>query len=248
MIVPLLEGVKVTARLHCAPAARPLPHGFVLPGATEYSPLATTLVSASETLWLFAMVIVFGPLVVPTVCGAKVKPAGVIVTSDKPVPETETTCVPMLALSMNAREPLILPAVTGENLTSTVQLALTPSTPPQGVTPLPMTENSEVVAKFVMLTADALAFLTVSVFAADLRPTQVEAKEIVVGEKVNGDVPPPVPVPVRATICVGNPPPEIETAPATAPSALGVNVTDKVQVAFGASVPLQGLVPEPATA
>ena len=75
----------------------------------------------------------------------------------------------------------------------------------------------------------------------------MEAKEIVVGEKVNGEVPPPVPVPVSATICVGNPPPEIETAPATVPSALGANVTDKVQVAFAARVPVQGLVPEPVT-
>ena len=97
--LPVLPGVKVTLNVHLAPAARLVLQGVVPPATTEKSALPAKLDRLRAEVELFVKVSVCAVLVVPTVCDAKVRLAGAIVTGRTAVPVRFTTCWPMDALS-----------------------------------------------------------------------------------------------------------------------------------------------------
>jgi hypothetical protein len=93
-MLPVLPGVKVTLNVHLAPAARLPPQGVVPPDTTEKSALPAKLDKLKAALELFVKVSVCAVLVVPTVCEAKVRLAGAMVTGRTAVPVRFTTCWP----------------------------------------------------------------------------------------------------------------------------------------------------------
>ena len=90
-MLPVLPGVKVTLNVHFAPAARLVLQGIVPPEVTEKSELPAKLDKLSAELELFVKVSVCAVLV-PTVCDAKVRLAGAMVTGRTAVPVRFTTC------------------------------------------------------------------------------------------------------------------------------------------------------------
>lgn len=89
---------------------------------------------------LFVSVTVFGALVVPTVCAAKVRLVGASVTGTTPVPVSPTICgLPAPEVGI-ATAPLIEPVSVGVNVTDKVHFAAAASAPPHGVVPLPTAE------------------------------------------------------------------------------------------------------------
>jgi hypothetical protein len=137
VMAPAIFGVKVMLKVHLAAAATVAPQGLVPDGAALKSPLATMLEMDSVPPELFVSVTVWGALVVPTVCAAKVRLAGARITGTTALPLTSTTCGLPAPEVASATAPLIVPAFEGVKVTDTVHLAEAASAPPQGVAPLP---------------------------------------------------------------------------------------------------------------
>jgi len=137
VMAPVTLGVKVTLKVHFAPAATLAPQGLVPDGAALKSPLATMLEMVSVPPELLVRVTVWGALVVPTFCAAKVRLAGDRDTGSAPVPVTSTICgLPAPEVAM-ATAPLVDPVLDGVKVTLRVHLADAASAPPQGEAPLP---------------------------------------------------------------------------------------------------------------
>jgi len=99
-MLPVLPGVKITLRVHLAPAARVVLQGAVVPGVTKKSALPVKDKELSIVPELFVTVSVCAALGVPTGCDGKVRLAGAMVTGRTAVPVRFTTCWPMdVALS-----------------------------------------------------------------------------------------------------------------------------------------------------
>src|SRR5690348_11122526 len=96
--VPVLLGVKLTAKVHLARALSVLPQPLVMLVVTPKSPVGTKEMLTPLLRW-FVSVIVLGPLVVPTVWAAKVRLAGEKVRGRAPMPERLYTCGVSEALS-----------------------------------------------------------------------------------------------------------------------------------------------------
>ena len=200
LIVPVAEGVNVTLRVQDALAATLAPHGVVPPEVTEKSPLPTKLVSVSAVEALFVTVSVCAALVVPTVCAAKVRLAGAIVTGTTAVPVILITCCATAALSEITTAPCSAPLTDGENVTLSVQLALgARAIAPHGMAPLPDSVKSPVEAIEEIVTLAALVFCTMTDFAALVVPTAWLANASEAGVNFSGAAEPPVPLPVSFT-------------------------------------------------
>ena len=161
------------------------------------------------------------------------------------MPVSFTVCGLVEALLVTVTAPLMLPVVLGLNVTLTVQDAPAAMLEPQGVPPPAATEKSPLAAKDKELRVVVRLLVMVSVCAALVLPTTVEAKVRLVGAIVTGRTP----VPLRLATCGESlPVSETTTAPETAAAAEGVKVTLMVQLAPAASAPPQGVPPLPTAA
>jgi len=149
-----------------------------------------------------------------------------------PVPVRLTVWGDPVALSAINSEAANAPAAAGLNSTETEQVAPAASDVEQvfaeirkEVAPVP------VIASDVRVSAAVPEFFTVTICAAVVTPTVVDAKVRLVGVRVTAGVA-ATPVPVRATVC-GDPVAlsAIDSEAANAPAAAGLNSTDTVQVA-----------------
>lgn len=103
----------------------------------------------------------------------------------------------MPALSVTVTAPLMLPVVLGVKVTLRVQVAPAATLEPQGVPPPAVAEKSPLAVKLKELRVVVKLFVIVSVCAALVVPTVVEAKVRLVGAIVTGRTA----VPVRFTTC-----------------------------------------------
>jgi uncharacterized protein YaaW (UPF0174 family) len=174
----------------------------------------------------------------------KVRPAGVMLTETvAPVPLNATVCGELAELSTKLSAAVSAPVVEGLKVTVTVQEALAVSVDPQVL----VCVNDDALAPVmltpvtVMLPVPELVRVTACV--ADEEPTVVEAKLMLVAERVATGVFAANPVPLSATVCG-----ELAALSAklsvavSAPVAAGLKVTVTAQEALTASVALQVLV------
>jgi hypothetical protein len=150
----------------------------------ELAPLPVIVVEAVKLTGdplVFLIVTICAAVVVPTAVEAKLSDVGVNVSvgpEDAPVPDSATVCGDPAAVSVYVTTALSAPALAGSNSIEFVQLA------PAGrgfvqveadlineLAPLPV-----IVVEAVKLTADALVFLIVTICAAVVVPTAVDAK------------------------------------------------------------------------
>lgn len=221
----------MTDSVQVADFASAPPHGVApLPTAAK-SELALMLLMVIVPVLLFVTVIVLAALVPPTPVDEKVSEVGLNFkgTVGPPVaaPLSPTASGLNSLLLVMSSAPLIVPLYSGVNVTVMVQLA-----PPARELPQlpPVTEKS---ALAVALSVIEVGWPLVSVTVADdVDPTAALGSVRLVGLTVNGASP----VPVSLTSCGVVPALSLTvSAPVTAPSALGLNVTLIVQLLFPAS-------------
>lgn len=106
-LVPVAVGLKTTLIEHFDLAARLV---VQVVEETLKSPLAEITMLPSATLRLLVSVNTLATLEVPTVCEANVAPAGVNVAGSAPVPESETVCGLLEALSVMVNFPVRVPS------------------------------------------------------------------------------------------------------------------------------------------
>jgi hypothetical protein len=238
---PAAVGLKVAETVQLAPAARLAPQ-VVVAGKSPLLPLSRMLEMVSAAAPVFFTVTVWTALAEPTLVAAKLKLVGLneMAGVPVPVPLRETECGDPGALSVKTTAALRAPAAVGLKVTEIVQLApaarLAPQVVVSGKSPLlPVSPMLE------MVSAAAPVFFSVIVWAALAEPTLVSAKLKLVGLKETADV--PVPVPLRGTVC-GDPAALSVTATAAlrAPAAVGLKVTEIVQLAPAARLALQVVV------
>jgi hypothetical protein len=114
-----------------------------------------------------------------------------------PVPDNATVCGLPAALSVKLRVPVRVPAAEGLKVTLTVQLALTARLAPQ----LELAEKSPLAAMLLTLRVAWPVFLSVTLWALLLEPTDSDENVSEVGERlaVGAEVE-DTPVPVRLTV------------------------------------------------
>ena len=129
VLVPTAVGLKVTWTVQLAPAATLEPQVLVW----EKSPLAVMLLMLSAPKPVSLSVTLWGLLLVPSVCDAKVKEVGDRVTAggEVPVPVRLADWMVGLALSVTVRVPVRVPVVVGVKVTLMVQEALEVRLEPQ---------------------------------------------------------------------------------------------------------------------
>ena len=225
-------GVKVTLKVHEAPAATVDPHGVLPEGTAAKSPLAASSEIVNVVLELFVSVTVFGALVVPIACEENDKLVGANVTGSLPVPDKAAICGlpgPEVAI---ASEPFTDPVSVGVNVTESVQLAPLLSAPPQGELPLPAAVKLALALTLLIVIAPVPLFVTVTDLAVLTEPTPVEVKVNEVGLSFKGTFGPPVAAPLRPTVIGLN---SVLLLMASAPLIValycGVKVTMMVQLA-----------------
>src|SRR4051795_5888664 len=167
---------------------------------------------------------------------------GVVGTT--PLPVRLTLCVPFPALSVNVSDAVFAPVVPGLNVTSTLQLAPAGTVVRQALAGMPKSAAFPPVSATLPITRFSFPlFVTVTVcgvlavFTATSPKASVPADRVAVGC---------APVPVSATVCVEALPPESSLKVSVAlltVGALGLNVTDVLQVALAARVPVQAFGP-----
>jgi hypothetical protein len=150
-----------------------------------------------------------------------------------PPPVRETVCGEPVALSVMLRVPVRLPVEVGVKVTDNVHDPPVARLVPQ----LWLTAKSPEAAIEVKLRAAVPEFVSVTAWAALVLPTVSAANVRLVGESVTAGAVTTgaAPVPVNNTVC-GEP---IAlsvtlTVPVLLPAAVGVNVTDRVQVPLAA--------------
>jgi hypothetical protein len=228
-LAPLL-GENVMDTLQLVPAARLEPHVLV----ESYSAGERTMLEmVSEALPLLVMVTDFAELVVPTPCVPNDSEEGENVSADpKPVPARLTLCGEPTASSVIESVPVRLPIAVGLKVTETVQLAFTASVAPQVVV---RAKSLGVTAVVDMFSVAVPRLVTVTFCAAVVVPTFTLPNDKVAGEsETAGEL--VAPVPLRATDC-GLPTKLVAIAsePLRVPEAVGVKVTETVQLEPAAS-------------
>jgi hypothetical protein len=236
---PVAAGVNVTEITQLDPAPKEAPQPLV---GTNSVPAAATLVIVSATLPVLLSVTACAALVVPTVCVANVSAFGETPAAavPAPVPVNVTLCVaPTLPeLSTICNVAVRVPEAEGVNVTEILQLALAASVVPQALVSAKSPGLLPSIPTLVIVNGPLPVLLNVSVCAAVVVLTAVEANV-----KLPGDTPAvgtPIPVPLNATVCVAPATfPELSVivrVPVCVPVAVGVNVTEIVQVPAAATV------------
>ena len=141
LIVPLIEGAKVTLEVQLAPAARAPVQGVVPLATAVKLPLAVSDEMVNELALTLVTVTDLAALVVPTSCAANVKLVGLNVSGevgpDTPVPESVASCGVNAALCDTVTAPLMAPLAVGLKVTDIVHLASAARLVLHGVVPLP---------------------------------------------------------------------------------------------------------------
>ena len=244
--LPAAPGVKVTKIVQFEPAATLPAQVLVWAKSPAFVPLMVMLEIVSAPVPALLSFTVCAPLVVLTFWLANERAVGDSAADGTPVPVplSNTVCVdpatfPELSVIVNVL--LCAPAALGVNVTEIVQVALAASEVPQllvatNSVPLAAILAIDSAALPVLLKVTALDALAVPMFW--LPKARLPADRPAVGT--------PTPVPLSVTVCV-----EPATAPELsvivnvllrAPLALGVNVTEIVQVPLTASEVPQLLV------
>jgi hypothetical protein len=173
----------------------------------ELAPLPVIVVDAvklTADALVFVIVTICAAVVVPTAVDAKLTDVGLMLSDgpeEAPVPDNATVCGDPAAVSVYVTTALSAPALAGSNSIEFVQLA------PAGngfghveadlineLAPLPV-----IVVDAVKLTADPLVFVIVTICAAVVVPTAVDAKLTDVGLNVSVG-PEDAPVPDSASV------------------------------------------------
>jgi guanyl-specific ribonuclease Sa len=167
---------------------------------------------------------------------AKVRLVGERLTTGTPapVPETETVCCELERLSAMVSEAVAAPTAVGVKVTEMAQEALAASELPQVLDWAKTEAFVPVKEKPLMDKAAVPVFLRAMVCVAEVAPTLVELKVRLVGERLTAGT--PTPVPMTETDCG-----EADALSATlseaetAPTAVGLKVTEMAQEALAAS-------------
>jgi hypothetical protein len=219
---PVAVGVKLTEIVHVPATATEVPQVLVW----LKSPLAAIVVIVKGAVPELVSVTDCAALVVPTAWLLKVKLVGETLTAGAvPVPVNETVCGLLLALSVTEIDPVRDPVAVGAKVTEIVQVPATATDEPQVLVWL----KSPLAAIVVIVSVADPEFVSVTVWAALVVVSGWLPKLRLVGEKLTAGA--VVPVPVSETVC-GLPVAlsVIETAPVRDPAAVGVKVTEIVQV------------------
>ena len=225
--VPVAVGMKVTDTVQLAPVARLLPQLLVC----EKSPVVETEVMLRLADPLFVTVTVCAALVVFTVWLAKLRLTGDSDTEGVgalvPVPLSATLCGLPVALSAIDSVPVRVPVVVGLKVTLTEQFDPAARVLPQVF----VCEKSPVAETDVMLKLAVPVFEIVMVWAAlDVFTTRLPNVRLFEDSDTAG-AGALAPVPLSATLC-GLPVAlsAIENVPVRVPVAVGVKMTDTVQL------------------
>lgn len=192
-LVPTTVGLNVTLIVHLPLAAKLVVQVFA---DTAKSPVVEIAMLFSATVWLFVRVNVFGALVVPTVCATYVAVAGVSFAGTTPVPESDTVCGLLGALSVNVRVPVREPNTVGVKVTFTMHLAPTGRVVPHVLEDM---AKMPLVAMLLMFSVAAPLLVNVTVLAALVVLMTTFPKLNEVGDSVTA-APFSVPTPERSTV------------------------------------------------
>jgi len=189
-------GAKLTLTVQLVPEASVEPQVLVCVKSVGLMPVIEIDVMVKVPGPTFVTVTLWLVLVVPTVCEANVRLAGLIATM-VPVPLSEALCGLPGALSVTVRLALRTAATCGRNVIPTAQEADAANVAPQVFDAI---ANSEalvpVSAMLLMVTVVVPLFLTVTVCVADVTKSRVTGNVTEVGESVTAG---PRPVPVSDT-------------------------------------------------
>ena len=150
------------------------------------------------------------------------------------MPDRLTVCGLVLALSVIVRFPARVPSVVGGNVTETVQLAPAANVLGDSGQVADTCAKSPDVEIPEIVSGTAWLFFRVTLFLALVVPISWLAKVRLAGDKLTGAVP----VPLNVVVCG-----EFEAlsltvrVPVRAPNAVGVNVTEILQLSLAANVP-----------
>lgn len=199
--VPAAVGVKVTEIVQLPPAATLDPQFCVSAKSTD----AVMEVTDRAAVPGLVSVTVWAALVVPSLCGAKVRlagesaTAGAVTRETAPVPLRTTIWGEPLALSVNVSVPVRVPATMGVNVTAIVHLAPIATLMPQ----VSVCAKSPEVAIVVTAKAAVPELVKVNVWAELVVLSVCQAKVRLVAESVAvGTWACPVAVPLREILCV----------------------------------------------
>jgi hypothetical protein len=203
-----VEGLKVSVTVQLPPATTGVPtlHEFaVMEKSALFVPvMAGALVKFNDAVPVFISVTIIGALVTPCVTDPNPRLAGSWTDGAVPVPLSDTLCDPGEALSAKFSVALSPPAIDGENVSVTVQLA--PAFTGDAVEQVLETIMKSVA--FVPVTPGLLVnvsvafpvFINVTVICVLVEPLASDPKPRLAGSVTTGAVP-VVPVPVSPTLC-----------------------------------------------
>lgn len=226
--LPVAVGVNVTVIVQLFFAPTDDPQLLVWAKSDAFVP-----VTASEVMVIAlppltsVMVIVCDALVVPTVCGPKVRLVGENCAAVE-VPVIVTVCVPALSVIVSVAVRLLM--FDGVKVTLMLQLLVAANVVPQLLVWAKSVAFAPEKAKLLIVSAVAVPFVRITFCAALVVFRTCSGKVNDVGDTDTLDVP----VPVRATVCGLDPAlSATERAAVRAPIADGVNVIWNVQLPFG---------------
>jgi hypothetical protein len=240
VFAPADGGLNSIETVQVALAASEAPHVVAdFTNDVALVPVRVSEVSVTADVPVFLMVTSCAAVVTPAGVDANVRLAGDKLTLSAAAvaaPVSATVCGEPVALSATERLPVKVPAAVGLNSTETVHVAPAANDVVQvfaeiryedALVPVSVSE--------VRVTAAVPVFFTVTVCAADVEPTVVEAKVSAVGDSVTVSAA-AVPDPVNVTVC-GEPVAlsAIDRLPVSVPAAVGLNSIETVQLALAAS-------------
>ena len=208
--MPVAVGLNTSDTVQLAPAARVVPQVFAdCTNEVGFAPVNVTPAVSKVTVeeLVFCTVITCAPDEEPTETSPHTSLVGLNVSGGEPpppvppVPDRDAVCGEPVALSATESDAVSDPVRVGLNSTETVQLAPAARLEPQVVDD----SRNELALVPVMLmplrvTAEVPVSCTVTVCAAVVEPTAVEANVRLVGESVMVSAP-PVPVPATDIVC-----------------------------------------------
>jgi hypothetical protein len=192
----LALGAKLTLTVQLVPEASVEPQVLICVKSVGLMPVIEIDVMVKVPGPTFVTVTLWLVLVVPTVCEANVRLAGLTATM-VPVPLSATLCGLPGALSVTVRLALRTAAIWGRKFTPTVHEADADKVVPQVFDAIAKSDALfPVMAMLLMVSVVVPLFLTVTVWVAEVAKSRVTGKVIEVGENV---IPGPAPVPVSNT-------------------------------------------------
>ena len=242
LAAPAALGAKLTLTAQLPPAATEPPLVQLRPVTANALLLVAKDDSDKAAPPVFDSVTVCAALVLPMVVEAKLSVVGAAlaaaVGAAAPLPLKATVVVFGLALCVKLSVPLAAPTALGAKLTLTLQLPPAATDPPEAqLTALTM-KAGLLVANEVNVNAAVPGFDSVTVCAALLLPTLVDAKVSVLGAALAAGAVAAAPVPLRATeVVVGLALCVKVSVPLAAPEAVGTKLTLTVQLPAAATEP-----------